>query len=456
MEIFEIDGTSERLAITALCMDTQVLEALSPGWQDDCLPSRWSNVVARWAVSYFRTHKQAPGVQGVTALFTDWAPTADKDTVELVSRWLTGLEPETGIASGYAIEKVRKLITKTSAKRLADKITGALANGKIEEAAQVIEAWSRPKATENLDYLSLFDSPEQVSSILASVNTESVVQYKGRLGEFINPLLIRDAFVAFLAPAKRGKSTLLMDIAWKGALQSRKVALFSTGDMSQGQILDRLLVKAARTPKHAGRFYIPKEFSYKDKELVIARDEHIAMADLNRETAATMFGKYAGDDRFRIVSKSAGTVTAADIADTLHRWADEGWVADVVVIDYADILRGLGNSKESRDLINENWIRMRALSTELRCLLVTATQADTEGMEAWMLSARMFSDCRKKWDHATAILGINSTPYEKRNGVFRVNHILLREGEFAQDLPPMVAVAGCPKVGCPVILSDWV
>lgn len=456
MEVFQIEGVTERSAMTALCLDTTVLAAIAPTWQDDALPSKWANIVARWATRYYDQYKQAPGIEGITALYADWAQGADKDTAEIVHKWLSGLEPETGVASDYSIQQIQRLITRTSTKRLADKIQGALANGKAEDAAALIESWKRPVSAQQLDYLSLFEHKDMIEAELSAINADPLIQYKGPLGQFINPLFTRESFVAFLAPAKRGKSTILMDIGWTAALQGRKVAYFSTGDMSRGQILDRLRVKAARKPKFPCTFKIPTALKYEGKEPKLTYRTLSESTGLQGTDGLDAFQRYAQDDRFRIVAKSASTVSAGDIATTVQRWADNGWVADVVVIDYADILRPPHGYKEPRDQINQNWIDLSALRTEMRCSVVTATQADTDGMDSWVLSPKNFTDCRKKWDHATAVVGINSTSAEKKMGVFRLNHLLLREGEFATDLPFLVGVAGCTRVGCPVITSCWV
>lgn len=456
MEVFQLDGMAERAAMTAMCLDTEALAMVAPTWEDDSFPSRWSNIVARWAVNYYREYKKAPGIEGITALYTDWADTADKDTATIVYKWLSTLEPTTGVASGYAATQIQKLITKTSTKRLADKMLGALSNGKVEEAAALAETWKRPKSATALDYISLFEHQEIIEAELATVASDPLITYKGDLGQFINPLLVRSSLVAFLAPTKRGKSTVLMDMAWQAAKQKRKVAYFSTGDLSRPQILDRLRTKALRRPKFPCTYRIPKSLDFDGKEPIIEGIVKQETTGLLGADGADVFQKLAKDDRFRLVAKSANTTTAGDIADTLKRWADDGWVADVVVIDYADILRGMGYSKETRDQINENWITMSALRIELDCLVITATQADTEGMDAWLLNLRNFNGDRRKWDHCTAVLGLNMTQSERKAGVFRLNHLALREGDFASEYPHSVAVAGCAKVGAPIIVSKWV
>ena len=47
---------------------------------------------------------------------------------------------------------------------------------------------------------------------------------------------------------KRGKTFWLIDMAWRGMLQRKKVAFFATGDMSQRQMMRRFIARAAKRP----------------------------------------------------------------------------------------------------------------------------------------------------------------------------------------------------------------
>src|ERR1019366_6455185 len=68
------------------------------------------------------------------------------------------------------------------------------------------------------------------------------------LGEFFGNALERDGFIAFTGPEKRGKTFLLLDVAWTAIQQNRKVVFFEVGDMSQNQIMRRFAVRASRRP----------------------------------------------------------------------------------------------------------------------------------------------------------------------------------------------------------------
>jgi replicative DNA helicase len=155
------------------------------------------------------------------------------------------------------------------------------------------------------------------------------------------------------------------------------------------------------------------------------------------------------------LTHAAGTITAKDIANQVTRWADEGWVPEVIVIDYADILGAPIGLREKIEQIDHTWRELRAMSTQMRCLVLTASQSNKEGQTAWLLNKGNFSDSKTKVAHVTAMIGLNMTESERRQNICRYNYVALREAEFMQDKPAYVAVAGCTRVGRPSLISCW-
>ncbi len=135
--------------------------------------------------------------------------------------------------------------------------------------------------------------------------------------------------------------------------------------------------------------------------------------------------------RFRLSTHSNGTLSVVMIGSILQRWErDIGFIPDVIVIDYADLLTT--KEKEFRHQQNQIWMDLRALSQDQNCLLVTATQTDAASYEQETLSRKNFSEDKRKYAHVTAMYGLNQDPKEreKKLGVMRINEIVVREGEF--------------------------
>ena len=117
----------------------------------------------------------------------------------------------------------------------------------------------------------------------------------------------------------------------------------------------------------------------------------------------------------------------------LANWEkQDGFVPDLIVIDYADLL--VGDSKDFRQLQNEIWKDLRRLSQEKgQPLVVTATQADAKSYDTNKLKLSNFSEDKRKYAHVTAFYGLNQDKEgrEKKLGILRLNELLLRDGDFS-------------------------
>lgn len=453
MELKAVSGADERIAISALCLQKETLQAVAPGFPSDGFASRWANLVAFWCLQHFNAHGEAPGPAGITALYADWASTADKDTAAIIGRFLGSLDANSVPNSGYAVELIRKLILKTSIKNLSDKLSGALSNGKVEEALALAEGWGRPQVAEALEGVFLTESPEAITQALNAVQAKPLIRFAegSPIAQFFGPTLCRDALVAFWGADKSGKSVHLMSLAIRAMMQGNRVAMLSLGDLSHAQGIKRLTTYLVGKPSRMGKYKTPVSMVYKDKEPVIQFEDHYSTAPYTEQDGIDAWMKAGKDDpkKFRMITKSAGTFSVKQLRSQLQTWADnEGWVPSVVVLDYAELLARHPLSKDQIESTDLNWMEMRAISTDFNCLVLTASQCNASGYQSWLLGKESFSGSKAKAAHATAILGLNMTDHERQNQVCRMNYVVCRESEFLTQLDSrIIAVAGTPIIG---------
>jgi hypothetical protein len=132
--------------------------------------------------------------------------------------------------------------------------------------------------------------------------------------------------------------------------------------------------------------------------------------------------------------------------------ARKGWITDVVVVDYADLLGDPpGYHKENRDKINANWKAMSDLRLDKNLLLLTATQANAESYGKRTMGKKSFSDDKRKNAHVTAMITINKVDEEEERGVYRLDWLFRRNEAKA----PQVHVAGCLALANPAMVSTF-
>lgn len=461
MKVAKHDATDEKRILTGMVVDNTVCGRIADKWKPEGLfRVRWTNLVAGWCVKYHRRYNKAPRGD-IEGLFESWAASAsDEATVDLVDRFLADLsgdyEAEAAeLNPDYLVDVAGEYFNAVGLERMAEQVQGHVASGNLSKALETAARWDKVEMGTGAGV----DVLQDEAAIRAAFenNTEALITYPGDLGKFFGNQLARDEFVAITGATGRGKTWWLLDIAWMGIRQDRRVAFFEVGDMSQNQIMRRFMVRATGHPsKPPFDVEIPVEMERGDGPVaqVITKtksfdgplDYKIAMAACQRK------GRRHKSPLLRLSVHPNSSVNVEGVVATLNVWERQGWIPDVVVIDYADILAApAGYAPGDREAINATWKALRSLSQQRHCLVVTATQADANSYNAQTISRSNFSDDRRKNDHVTAMLGINANEEEQASGIYRLNWTKRREESYIESR--CVHVAGCLAVGRPHVKS---
>jgi len=458
------DGRDARRVVAGMATDPAVCGRISTRWTKEGLfGSPEANLVGGWCVRHYRKFGRPPG-KDLRAVFDSWAASRDgRDgkLVESVGRLLRAASDEREIDGEHDDGKVRgdflldmadRMFRREAIRRTIDAADADLEAGDVEAAEsrlaglRRIDLSSAPPVRPGLDrdfWRDVFDE-ERVRPLF---------EYPGPLATFMGSEFSRDSFVAVMAPAKRFKSWFLLDAAFRCLREHHRVAFFEAGDLSRRQVGKRMGQRALRKPNpgEADECRIPIGLPAEEgePEWDVRRLEPITEVECFREWARLQ----RGCDLFRLSCHSNRSLSVAHVESTLREWALDGWSADAVVIDYADIMAPPAGIKEHRDQINETWMGLRRISQDHDCLVLTATQADAASYGQRLLRRHNFSDDRRKHDHVTAMIGINMTDEEKGWGVYRLNFLDRRESAYTET--SQVRVAGCLKIGCPVLVSAW-
>ncbi len=281
------------------------------------------------------------------------------------------------------------------------------------------------------------------------------------MGEFLSEHFEREGFIAFAAPEKRGKSFWLLETVFQALRQRRKVLYYILGDMSEDQANTRLYSRLTRRPSRSGEIRIPTsikvnkekteafvERKFEQREQPTGREIWEAFEKLRRATAMKVLP-------IKTRCASASAISASQVKQDVKEYCQSGWVPDVVVLDYADLLAPESSTRQQdfRHQVNESWKILRGISLDYHCLVVTATQAAATSYDAKTIRKRDFSEDKRKAAHVTGMLGINQTGVEKEKGIYRLNWIVLRDGKWADH--QVVWTVGNLGIACPCIKSTF-
>ena len=444
-----------------------VLGTIADRWDKDGLfEDRWSNLVAGWCVKHYRKYGKPPKRQ-VELYFDKWSESRegrDRDTVKLVEKFLTAMSSEYAAGKKVQVEHVLDLageyFTKVRAEQALGVAESLLEDGKVAEAVTALKSVDTVEvATDSRIYV--LNSAEAMKSAFEA-KSETLIQYPGPLGVFFGPALERSAFVVCEAIEKAGKSTVLIDMAFRAVTHGgRKVAFFEAGDLTQHQLLMRFYVRAAGHPSRldpSRPVLVPTAIERPERagdKPTVVREERKFDKPLTIRRAEKALAKHAAyRDNLILHVHPANTLTVDKINATLDRYEREsGWVADVVIVDYIDLLAPADGKAEVRHQINRVWKDLSALRQRRHCLVLGATQASAGGYDTDILTMKHFSENKLKHAHVSGMFGLMRDDEDKQFGLSRLNWIAGRDWEY--ETKAQVFAAGCPALMSPFMLSAF-
>lgn len=465
MRVTKHEGSEERRVLTAMIVSTVVVASVAPRWdREGMFSSPFANLIGKWAVEYYNRHKEAIG-KSITARFVSHEEDYPKDVNNAdVGYFISSLSDEYEIRAEeindkYMVDLAARHFGKIRANRLMEAAKADMDSGRFERADERLRSYRTFELAEEAG-INFLEDEESFRSAFASKG-EAIIKFSGARGEFYSHTLCRDGFIVFAAPEKRGKTWGLLDMAWTAVTQRRKTVFFSIGDMSKDQITLRFATRIARKPLYSCTVKYPVSLEVPDTIVVVTHEDQIFDIGLSADEGwkAVQRVKKARikseHTYFKLVCRPAGLLDVFGIRSILRTWAEDGWIADVVVIDYMDLLASPRESRtmDKRDQINETWIQMRALNLETHTLIVSATQANRKAYDAPLIRMEHISEDKRKLAHPTGIVGLNSIPSEKRKGLMRLNWPAVRELDM--DVARCVYMAGCLSLANPCVLSCW-
>jgi hypothetical protein len=482
------DEFIERRIITGLIVSTEYVREIRKMWSFDYLESPTAKLLAGWCIDHFDKYGESPGrdIEGIYSekLLGEGIP---KDRAEDIEGILEGLseEYERGHFNfAYLLDQSRAYFREQKLKRHVDAIHAKLSLGSLTDAEQVANSYASHQIEDEYKAIDPFASAERVRKAFEE-RSVPLIKFPKVLGEFWNDQLARDSLVALMGPEKRGKTFLLIEMAIRAIRSKCNVAFFQAGDMTENQQLRRLYIylsEKSDMKKYCNGLWIPvldclynqlNSCRSKDREqnraILDDEDQKLKLSDLIllylthknhkpchncKDIKGTVWVKYRepespllwkdafkkgrewrkqNDHRFKLCTCPNETLTITEINSLLNIWEhQEGFVPDVIVIDYADILAPDPDCSrlDFRHQQNKIWQRLRKLSQEKHCLVITATQASATSYKKDSLSLDDFSEDKRKYAHVTAMYGLNQTIDEKRIGLMRISPLVVREDDF--------------------------
>lgn len=494
----------ERTILVGMITSTKFLQAIEPIYNQKFFQTEISRQIAEWCWRYYSEYKKAPG-RYIQDIYRIEEENLEESEAELISILLSSISDEPNeINVDYLVGQTVEYFESLNMNALSAKILSLTTIGRIEEAKAALKDY-QPVELSAPAGVNPYTDLKTIKDAFTHHN-EPLFIFPGAFGRMINSQLTRDAFIGIMGPEKRGKTWWLMEFAFRACKARRNVAFFQLGDLSLRQQLIRFHIRLANRSnkeKYCGRIYKPivdcklnqndtckkkqrgntigidwklleknknmdeffEEFEEHEictycrdkpwfKGAVWYKRQYIKSPLTWREgfRLGKKFDRSMAGSHLRLSCHYVDSLSVSGVESILNQWEDmDGFVPDVIVIDYADILAH-EKGKELRHQQAYDWKRLRALSLERNCLVITATQTSAHSYNEEKVRIEHYSESKDKYAHVTAIIGLSQIAEEKRKGIMRIGPVLpFREDD--NDIEQEVTVLQCLKIGRPFLGS---
>lgn len=430
-----ISNLDERDFVTSLIMSDKCCQILIPFISLNYFDCDYARIVVQWVMDFYRKFKRAPKGDIVSYYRVHCDELQDESLKELISAYITKLsESDTINNEDYLLDRSRDFLDQKALNNYVNDLNACLQTRSIDKARKVQSQYKKITVTETneVDLLSK-SSMDVIKNALNTVD-EELFTLPECLSEVVGKIH-RNDFIAILAGMKKGKSWCLQYLALEAMKQKLNVVYVSM-EMTREEVVQRMwktlfASKSGLIPEgtyEASRFVedTSEEGRY-NMELIdinVKDCERPSPEELQQQLRA--MNNYSGN--LKVIAYPAFGASVADITDRIEELAKDGFIADVVVIDYSDITKPIGGGSELRNQLDMIWKHLRGFAMKFHCCMITASQTNRAGLSSSIVGAETVAEDIRKLAHVTSMISLEQTPAMRQNHLMRIRNIAMRNG----------------------------
>ena len=461
----KIESLNERDFIISLIMSEKCCKILIPYINLNYFEIEYSRIIIGWIVDYYRQFKKCPKNDIQSLYLTHCEEIQDESLKDLVASFLQNLsDSEININNeDYLLDRSKDYLDKLSLKHYTEELEACLNLNDIKKARKIQEKFEKISEVETNE-VSLFskDSVDIIKEALNKTDEELMT-----LPESLNRVtgkLHRNDFMAILAPPKGGKSWFMQYLAMEAVKQGLNV-IFVSMEMTREEVIQRLwkMMYGAKSGiiqegTYEGARIIKDGEKYRSEliDINVKGNNGRTIQHLQRQSLAA--NQHKGD--LRIIAYPAFGSSVVEITERVEELARENFVADVVVIDYADITKPIGGGPDVRNQLDAIWKHLRGFAMKFHCLVVTASQTNRSALGSSVVEISSVSEDIRKAAHCTTFVSMEQTKVMREKHLMRIRNMLMRNGEigktcvFPQCYPIGQFILGMPVNGDDFVFGD--
>lgn len=431
----ELDSSEEDLFLAGMIVSDEFLSGISHVMEPRYFKSPHIRIVSGWVLEFYDEFQIAPGpqIREIYEIEKRNEEVADSDLIEKLLCTISERYADKEFNAGYMLPKMINYIRERVVEITLEDAKWNLKKKGPDSAWETLHKITDVRRKTSTGH-SLFGEFEQAFESWYYKGKEELFRFPGALGYYMAPLL-RKKLIAYMAPPKRGKSWWLLFSAITAVMNKLNVAVFSL-EMDRDEVIERLVMmllarevttganekymlpvvdciknqngtceKACRTSAEEAILdddgNTPEYFDFPHTTCEACRPdwendyragnkptdfeyapwmEEITKASLSPKEVRLAFENFKmhfGEDSLKIFTHRINTLTVKELEEELDEQERLfGWVPDVLVIDYADIMKKEGYNDQRRMQLGNIWENLSGITKERNVLTFTASQGN--------------------------------------------------------------------------------
>lgn len=488
MTVERLNYNREKSVLINMILSTEFCDKVLPVIKERYFDSSYAGTLIKWVRTYHEIYGVAPNTH-INEMFVEYGPSLDPDIHAQVGTTLQHLSDvsDTEVHNiDYLIDVANDLFHEKHLEAQNAAIKEHLAKGDLISAENVLaEQYVGIDESTGHKFVRFDDEEFMQQCIREMVMQQDLdtafFKFSGRLGEFIGPCS-KGWFVAYLAPAKRGKTTYMLDAAIDSVRQKLNTVVISlempeeqlmqryalavtgckpeaeehtvmtpimdcehnltgectldirigggavltdSGILTYEQMPDWITCTVCRGGPSSGPQFTPSAWKVPvDKPYISEGGYRDKVKKFNK-----FFGKYG-----RIIHFPSKSKTVQDLRAKVKQLMDnENFIPDVIVIDYADLIKPLQSTGVKRHDLDDVWEDLRSWGQDEHILIISASQTNRVSAEAAYIKDVHVAEDYSKIAKLDIAIGLCQTDLMKTLGVMNINKVAHRHKEYIQS-----------------------
>lgn len=446
----KIDLLNEKDILVGLIVSDEFCKEISPIIDIKDLQVDYSRVIVSWIKPYFEEFGKAPKTDILKLYRSHISEISNESLQNNILTFIEKLDEKYNNKrnDAYAIQEAIKYLKSRNLQNLSQDIEAYITSGDIDKAESLITRY-RKVEKESGESVDLLNDADIVRESFTE-EQDKLFSFNGAYGRLVGDIH-REDFVAFLASMKVGKTFTLIDCGIEALKNGLNVVMFSL-EMSRTNMIKRVWKSLSGQVTEDVEITVPEFVQEGEKYRVEEKTVHKkASSILEVEKKQKSLKRLFRGGNLKIFAEPAYSMTVEKLETKLDDLNHNGFIPDVIIIDYADIMLPSNSRLDYRNQLDDIWKRLRAMAQKRKCAVFTASQA-SRGAINKEATADMISEDIRKLAHVTSMVSISKDEYCKNHSLAMFSQLAVREGE---PITERVIATQCLSLGRPVLDSHW-